>query len=701
MRRPFLKQLTAAAVAALMAFCPFTGSTAIAANVRETIPAVVTAPSGGTATIEDAVFDLAKDDYVTVGIKISSAEPVAGIDIQLFADGKELPESSFPISLIYTDPEMCFDYVQGNRANGMFSAICDVTTPSKSLTVYYKLKPKESVKPGRYELTATVTATSGPNAEIPVTVNAGTLTVKDSSADGTTVVTVQDAIFDMTQDETVTIPVRFKSGKPIFGLDVKLLANGQELSACEIPATAIKTDPDIVFDYGQANVKTGEYEGIVDGSKPSDSFKVLYTLKPTASVMPGKYQLTAVVTAKGRETDLPVIVNAGTLTVLGNKENGTAQLTVSDAEIDLSKDKEFKVTVDVKADEKLSGTQMQLLVDHKFIDNDALTVKSIEIVEDPFADTRDNPETAQILASTNPPDTVAGNLQIVYTIAVNDGLKPGTYTLSTQSLFVNKDNYKLHLTEEVGTLRVTGVSGTANVTISDATLQNVSGSTAKITVKVTSDSPIERMTMRLYYNEADTFPSKHFNIDKIEISEGFDTVSSSLSNSTVNASCTSADNAKKTAEIVYTLSPDALLKAGTYPVSVALVCYDFDGNKKAVTQTPGTLTVPASVVTPTDATDADPTDTTDTTDPSDTTDATDSTKSPIKPSRRILGDMDGDKKLGIVDVIVLNKNLMVGEPLSDEAKENADVDQNGKIDETDALNILKAVVEIITLPMVD
>ena len=63
------------------------------------------------------------------------------------------------------------------------------------------------------------------------------------------------------------------------------------------------------------------------------------------------------------------------------------------------------------------------------------------------------------------------------------------------------------------------------------------------------------------------------------------------------------------------------------------------------------------------------------------------------------GDMNGDKKLTIVDVIMLNQNIMFGAPLTDEAKKNADVDQNGKIDETDSLNMLKAVVEIITLPV--
>ena len=72
---------------------------------------------------------------------------------------------------------------------------------------------------------------------------------------------------------------------------------------------------------------------------------------------------------------------------------------------------------------------------------------------------------------------------------------------------------------------------------------------------------------------------------------------------------------------------------------------------------------------------------------------------PTDPEGILYGDVDGDKKVTIVDVITLNKNIMVNEPLTDAGKKNADVDKNGKIDETDALNILKAVVELVTLPI--
>ena len=61
-----------------------------------------------------------------------------------------------------------------------------------------------------------------------------------------------------------------------------------------------------------------------------------------------------------------------------------------------------------------------------------------------------------------------------------------------------------------------------------------------------------------------------------------------------------------------------------------------------------------------------------------------------------LGDVNEDGKITILDVIALNKSLMVGEKLSAQAKINANVDKKGdNPDEIDSLNILKYVVEII------
>ena len=62
---------------------------------------------------------------------------------------------------------------------------------------------------------------------------------------------------------------------------------------------------------------------------------------------------------------------------------------------------------------------------------------------------------------------------------------------------------------------------------------------------------------------------------------------------------------------------------------------------------------------------------------------------------KMLGDVNCDGKISIIDVITLNKNLMVGEKLTAQGKINADVDENGDVDEVDSLNILKYVVEIV------
>ena len=69
------------------------------------------------------------------------------------------------------------------------------------------------------------------------------------------------------------------------------------------------------------------------------------------------------------------------------------------------------------------------------------------------------------------------------------------------------------------------------------------------------------------------------------------------------------------------------------------------------------------------------------------------------PGDALYGDVDVNGKVDIIDVITLNKNLMVGEELKPQGKINADVDKNNKIDEVDSLNILKAVVELVTLPI--
>ena len=101
-----------------------------------------------------------------------------------------------------------------------------------------------------------------------------------------------------------------------------------------------------------------------------------------------------------------------------------------------------------------------------------------------------------------------------------------------------------------------------------------------------------------------------------------------------------------------------------------------------------------------------PTETTAPTDPADTTEATDPT-APLPtftdPTDEygavVYGDVDETGIVDILDVIAVNKSLLGGLTLSDQGKANADVDHNKSVDTTDALNILKAVVKLVTLPV--
>lgn len=61
----------------------------------------------------------------------------------------------------------------------------------------------------------------------------------------------------------------------------------------------------------------------------------------------------------------------------------------------------------------------------------------------------------------------------------------------------------------------------------------------------------------------------------------------------------------------------------------------------------------------------------------------------------VYGDIDENGQVNIMDVILLNRYLMVGASISDQGKANADVDLSGECDATDALVILKHVVRII------
>ncbi len=69
------------------------------------------------------------------------------------------------------------------------------------------------------------------------------------------------------------------------------------------------------------------------------------------------------------------------------------------------------------------------------------------------------------------------------------------------------------------------------------------------------------------------------------------------------------------------------------------------------------------------------------------------------PDDVLYGDANCDGSVSIVDVIFLNKSVMGAEKLSAQGKINADVDRNGEADAGDSLNILKSLVDLVTLPI--
>jgi len=60
------------------------------------------------------------------------------------------------------------------------------------------------------------------------------------------------------------------------------------------------------------------------------------------------------------------------------------------------------------------------------------------------------------------------------------------------------------------------------------------------------------------------------------------------------------------------------------------------------------------------------------------------------------GDADCDGKVDVMDIILLNKALFGKAELSEQGIKNSDVDQNGKPDFTDSLNIMRLIVKLLT-----
>ncbi len=67
-----------------------------------------------------------------------------------------------------------------------------------------------------------------------------------------------------------------------------------------------------------------------------------------------------------------------------------------------------------------------------------------------------------------------------------------------------------------------------------------------------------------------------------------------------------------------------------------------------------------------------------------------------EPGELMLGDVNCDKAINVLDVILLNKNLLAGETLTAQGILNADVDQDGQPSVADALNILKYCISLVT-----
>ena len=69
-----------------------------------------------------------------------------------------------------------------------------------------------------------------------------------------------------------------------------------------------------------------------------------------------------------------------------------------------------------------------------------------------------------------------------------------------------------------------------------------------------------------------------------------------------------------------------------------------------------------------------------------------STPSTPTTDKTVWGDADCSGEVNILDVITLNKAILGKEELSEQGIKNADLDQSGKPDSTDALNIMKYIV---------
>ncbi len=100
---------------------------------------------------------------------------------------------------------------------------------------------------------------------------------------------------------------------------------------------------------------------------------------------------------------------------------------------------------------------------------------------------------------------------------------------------------------------------------------------------------------------------------------------------------------------------------------------------------------------PTEPDETTATEETTTTEATTTTEETTTTTESVSTDTpQVYGDTNGDNTVDILDVLTLNKNLLTGEPLSEQGRKNADVDGDGTPSASDALIILKYTIGLVT-----
>ena len=101
-------------------------------------------------------------------------------------------------------------------------------------------------------------------------------------------------------------------------------------------------------------------------------------------------------------------------------------------------------------------------------------------------------------------------------------------------------------------------------------------------------------------------------------------------------------------------------------------------------------------------TPTEPSEGTTSTEPVSETAATEDLTSEVPSSGEtdiIYGDVDENGTVQMVDMIALNKYLMIGSEISAQGLINADVNRDGQVEQDDGLNILRAVIDLVELPV--